>query len=318
MISFLVPTYNAEETLSPCLDSIMVQRGPKEILIIDDGSTDGSADVASSYASRCPEVRLLRKIHGGEASALNFGIGEARGDLIAFVEADVELSPDWLEKLLPEFRDARVAGAGGRILPCPDDPWAARIAGYEVMEKMGDRRRSAMHISSANAIYRREILDLWGPFEEELYNSCFDANFNLRVVSSGRTLIYNPCAEVRHHYRPGVLGYLARQFQYARYRPYLKRLKLYRGDRDLILLTALGGGVLLSIPLGLLWPPLPLLAGIALLCSRIPMAVRFYMRYRDRAAFLYPVMGAGRGIIGAIGCLVGLLEKSLGREILPR
>ena len=94
-ISCVVPVWNGETYLQTALDSIFAQSlPPDEVIVVDDGSTDGSAAVALRNAAR--GVRLIRKARGGSATARNLGIAEATGDLIAFLDAD-DL---WLETKL--------------------------------------------------------------------------------------------------------------------------------------------------------------------------------------------------------------------------
>jgi len=89
-ITVLVDTYNHERFIEEALVSVMEQDFPAsemEILVVDDGSTDGTPDIVRKFA---PRVRLLRKPNGGQASAFNFGIPEARGEVVAFLDGD-----DW-------------------------------------------------------------------------------------------------------------------------------------------------------------------------------------------------------------------------------
>ena len=89
LVSVVVPAFNAERTLGETLGSIAAQDYPDlEILIVDDGSTDSTAEIASRFCADEPRARLLRKANGGVASARNLGITEARGAYVAPVDAD--------------------------------------------------------------------------------------------------------------------------------------------------------------------------------------------------------------------------------------
>jgi glycosyltransferase involved in cell wall biosynthesis len=89
LVSVVVPAFNAEATLAQTLDSISAQDyGPLEILIVDDGSTDSTAEIAARFCAAEPRARLLRKANGGVASARNRGIREAKGDYVAPIDAD--------------------------------------------------------------------------------------------------------------------------------------------------------------------------------------------------------------------------------------
>ncbi len=86
MISAIIPVFNGGEFIAGALRSVLGQTlPPDEVIVVDDGSTDGSADIAAQFG---PPVRVLRRSHQGGSAALNAGVSEATGDLIAFLDAD--------------------------------------------------------------------------------------------------------------------------------------------------------------------------------------------------------------------------------------
>lgn len=95
-LSVIVPAYNAEKTISRCLESICSQVEEsiiREIIVINDGSSDNTEKIVESYVNKNPKVRLINKQNGGVSSARNIGIEAAKGDLIMFVDADDQLTP---------------------------------------------------------------------------------------------------------------------------------------------------------------------------------------------------------------------------------
>ena len=100
MISFIIPTYNAEQYLAQCLESIIAQRGAYslEIILIDDESTDNSLAIAQAYAGKDSRVIVLTQAHAGQSAARNLGLRHAKGEYIAFVDADDYLAPDWCQQ----------------------------------------------------------------------------------------------------------------------------------------------------------------------------------------------------------------------------
>lgn len=89
MVSIIVPVYNAEEHLRRCVDSILVQTfSDFELLLIDDGSKDGSAAICDEYTIKDSRVRVFHKENGGVSSARNLGLDNAQGEWIAFVDSD--------------------------------------------------------------------------------------------------------------------------------------------------------------------------------------------------------------------------------------
>lgn len=98
MISVIVPVYNAEEWLPRCVDSILGQSYTDfELLLIDDGSTDASGQICDDYAAKHACVKVFHKPNGGVSSARNWGIEQAKGDWIAFCDADDYVTEDWLQ-----------------------------------------------------------------------------------------------------------------------------------------------------------------------------------------------------------------------------
>lgn len=102
VISVIVPVYNAEKYLSRCIDSILVQRfNDLELLLIDDGSKDGSGKICDEYADKDKRVKVFHKVNGGVSSARNLGLEKSKGEYVTFVDADDYLLPETItERLL--------------------------------------------------------------------------------------------------------------------------------------------------------------------------------------------------------------------------
>ena len=101
MISIIVPVYQAEKTLSECIESILSQTMPDfELILVDDGSTDGSGDLCDSYAAKHDKIRVIHKENKGAAAARNTGVLEAAGEWICFIDSDDVIAPDFLEVLI--------------------------------------------------------------------------------------------------------------------------------------------------------------------------------------------------------------------------
>lgn len=97
-ISVIVPVYNVEKYLRRCIDSILAQTYTDfEILLVDDGSTDGSLAICNDYASRDCRVRVFHQANGGASSARNLGMEKVSGKWLTFCDADDYVYPNWLE-----------------------------------------------------------------------------------------------------------------------------------------------------------------------------------------------------------------------------
>lgn len=104
-ITFIIPVYNCKEFLPACVDSIRaVGMEDYEILLIDDGATDGSGALCDELAVRFPEVRVVHQENGGASAARNRGIREAAGELLLFIDADDSIDPTVLHDVLTDPR----------------------------------------------------------------------------------------------------------------------------------------------------------------------------------------------------------------------
>lgn len=101
MISIIVPVYNAEQYLHRCIDSILTQsHSDFELLLVDDGSPDNCGAICDEYAAKDTRVRVFHKENGGVSSARNFGIEQAQGEWVSFVDSDDWIASEFLERLI--------------------------------------------------------------------------------------------------------------------------------------------------------------------------------------------------------------------------
>ena len=129
-ITVILCTYNRCESLTKALASIALSRLPEsvswEVLVVDNNSRDQTGDVVADFCRRYPgRFRYLFESHPGKSYALNSGIAEAQGDVLAFTDDDVTVEPMWLQKLTAPLLSGEWSGCGGRILP----EWSVRRRG---------------------------------------------------------------------------------------------------------------------------------------------------------------------------------------------
>ncbi|HLP05252.1 MAG TPA: glycosyltransferase, partial [Paludibacter sp.] len=115
-VSVVVPAYNEEVNAVNTVNSLLQSDYPDlEIVFVDDGSKDGTYEKVRTAFAHNPLVRVLTKPNGGKASALNFGIENAQGEILVCIDADTMLEPGAISKLVPLFGDAKVGGVAGNV-----------------------------------------------------------------------------------------------------------------------------------------------------------------------------------------------------------
>jgi hypothetical protein len=225
-VSVVIPNWNGRHWLPGCLAAIAAQTlAPREVLVVDNGSVDGSV---AYLASAHPRVRLLELGHNtGFAHAANRGIDAAAADCVALVNTDVELTPDWLARMYATLdAHSEAASVACKILDLAD-PAFVYDAG-DVLRRDGaceQRGRFGRDDGRWNepgevfgpcagaALYRREAVRSVGGFDERYFAYLEDVDLALRLRLAGWTCRYEPivalhAGEGSSHRLPGGVGYL--------------------------------------------------------------------------------------------------------------
>lgn len=162
-ISVIVPVYNAGRYLPICLDSILAQtHRDLEILLVEDGSTDGSGAVCDGYAKIDGRVRVLHQENRGPSAARNRGLDAAAGEYIAFADADDVLAPDMLEILLEAMGEGDLAVCNIQRLSQTGKPGECCPIGGEVLTGRAFAEKLLLpqawfYVTVMNRLYRREL-----------------------------------------------------------------------------------------------------------------------------------------------------------------
>lgn len=215
VVSVVVACYNGARTLKACLESLERQRYPGfEVILVDDGSTDSTPDIAALF----PRVRLIRHAENrGLSTARNTGIEAARGEIVAFTDADCRADEDWLHYLVNDLSGGRYAGIGGPNLLPPDD---GRVAAAVMASPGGPAHvlltdRLAEHVPGCNMAFWKWALTAIGGFDPVFRAAGDDVDVCWRLQQQGWRIGFSPGAFVWHYRRSTVRDYLRQQQGYG-------------------------------------------------------------------------------------------------------
>lgn len=196
-ISYIIPLYNEETTICLCLASIMAQLHPcDEIIVIDNGSKDSSLGKISSFK----EIKILIKPEVTIAAVRNAGAEIANGDILAFIDADCVLSPDWREHVNKVLSDLTVSATGAKV-DIPDDAVWIEKAWYS---QRNTKCSHVSYINSGNLVIRKCIFDEVGGFSENLKTG-EDTELGWRINKAGYKILSNPLIRSIHLGNPKSL-----------------------------------------------------------------------------------------------------------------
>ena len=229
-ISVVVCTYNGARTIRDCFEGLKRLAYPDyEVIVVDDGSTDATAAIAREY-----HCRLIQTENRGLSSARNTGLGEATGEIVAYIDDDAYPDPHWLAYLAATFLSTSHAAVGGpNVAPPGDGPIAeciARAPGGPVHVLLSDRE--AEHLPGCNMAFRKARLEAIGGFDPQFRTAGDDVDICWRLEERGWTLGFSAAAMVWHHRRNSVRTYWKQQIGYGRAEAMLERKwpKKYNGS----------------------------------------------------------------------------------------
>jgi len=220
-VSVVLCSYNGSRTIRDCLEGLERVDYPNfEVIVVDDGSTDGTADIARGY-----DVRLIRTENRGLSSARNTGLEAATGEIVAYLDDDAYPDPHWLKYLAATFAATDHAGVGGPNLPPPGDgPIADCVAnapGGPVHVLLSDRE--AEHIPGCNMAFRKASLEAIGGFDPQFRTAGDDVDVCWRLQQRGWTIGFHPAAMVWHHRRNSLRAYWRQQLGYGKAEALLRK-----------------------------------------------------------------------------------------------
>jgi O-antigen biosynthesis protein len=213
-VSVIVCSYNGGRTLAVCLDSLGKLNYPGyEVILVDDGSTDDTAYVASQF----PQVRYIHQTNHGLSHARNTGAAAATGEVLAYTDSDCMADVDWLYYLIGTLVSGDYAGVGGPNITPPAQSWiqacVAAAPGGPSHVLLTDR--IAEHIPGCNMAFYRWAFESMGGFDPEYHKAGDDVDFCWRIQQAGWVIAFSPAAIVWHYRRFTLRAFLKQQDGYG-------------------------------------------------------------------------------------------------------
>jgi glycosyltransferase involved in cell wall biosynthesis len=213
-ISLVMTVRNEAGSLPLLLDSVLAQTlAPAEIVIADGGSTDGTVDVACSYADRLP-VRVLELPGANISEGRNAAIAAALHGIVAVTDAGVRLDPHWLERLARPLVAGGADVASGFFVADPCTPFEMAL-GATVLPAVSDIDGETFLPSSRSVAFRKQAWATAGGYPEWL-DYCEDLVFDMRLKTGGRKFVFVPDALAYFRPRPDLRSFFVQYYRYAR------------------------------------------------------------------------------------------------------
>lgn len=256
MVSVIIPCYNSEQTIRRCLESILAQRTsiPCDVTVVDSSVDETPRIVEREF----PSVRLIhldRRTFAG--AARNVGIRSTVAPFCLMIDSDCVAQPDLIERMIARHREAEYAAVGGSLrngTPTSLSGWTGYLLEFKEFIPRAPMRLEKT-VPTANVTYRRDALERYGCFDEEMWLA-EDVLFNWKIHSAGERILFDPAIEVTHLNRTGWRRVLSYQVSLGRCSAEARR----RGG--------LPGDILLRHPALIAFMPLVRLARAAVWLAR--------------------------------------------------
>lgn len=239
LVTVIVPAYNEEKAIGKTVDALLsLSYANKEIIVVDDGSTDRTLEVARSYA-KGDLVKVLTKPNGGKWDALNTGIEVAKGEFIVCIDADTLLDPNAIQHLIKHFKDPNIAAVAGNVKVGNRHGLLTKLQALEYVVGINLHRRSEAYLQNVTVVpgpigaFRASVLKEIGLFEGDTFAE--DADITFRILRAGYKTVFEARA-FGYTEAPTSMTSLAKQ----RYRWYRGSLQVLSKHKDMAFNTKYG------------------------------------------------------------------------------
>lgn len=220
-VSVVVPGYNEEAVIENCVSSILASNYPYlEVVLVDDGSTDRTAELMQRFSQEDPRVRFIPQENAGKGAALNHGTRESSGEVLMYVDSDGIFGPDTIEEMLRGFNHSKVGAVCGDDRPVNLNTVQTRL--LTVISHVGTglvrRALTILHclpiVSGNVGAFRRDALALTGPLDEHTIGE--DLELTWRMHRAGFRVNFAPRALVHAESPSTIRGLWKQRVRWAR------------------------------------------------------------------------------------------------------
>jgi cellulose synthase/poly-beta-1,6-N-acetylglucosamine synthase-like glycosyltransferase/peptidoglycan/xylan/chitin deacetylase (PgdA/CDA1 family) len=211
-VSVVIPAYNEKECIETTVRAVLASDHPVEVIVVDDGSTDGTADIVERLA--LPGVRLIRQANGGKPAALNTGIRAASHDLIVMLDGDTVFEPSTVRLLVQPFARPEIGAVAGNAKVANRTSLVAKwqhieyVIGFNLDRRVQDEWRCMTTVPGAVGAFRRSaLLDVGGVSHDTLAE---DTDLTMALCRAGWRVVFEDRARAWTE-APATLGQLWRQ-----------------------------------------------------------------------------------------------------------
>ncbi|MGA5436492.1 polysaccharide deacetylase family protein [Streptomyces cellulosae] len=191
-VTVLVPAYNEAKCIENTVNSLMASDHPIEVLVIDDGSTDGTARIVEAMG--LPNVRVIRQLNAGKPAALNRGLANARYDIVVMMDGDTVFEPSTVRELVQPFADPRVGAVAGNAKVGNKDSLIGAwqhieyVMGFNLDRRMYDILRCMPTIPGAVGAFRKSALEPIGGMSDDTLAE--DTDVTMALHRAGCRVVY--------------------------------------------------------------------------------------------------------------------------------
>ncbi len=316
LVSIVIPLYNSASTINKTIEACLKQELPGidvEIIVIDDGSTDGGAEVAERFP-----VKVIRQPNSGPAAARNKGWKAANGGIVFFTDSDCIPRKDWIAKLMEGYESAEVGGAGGTYDIMNKNNFLASSIHEEIVIRHRKQPKTVNYLGAFNLSYRKAVLEEVGGFNEDYKRASGEDNdLAYRVTKRGYKLSFVKDSAVAHYHPDRLFSYLKQQFWHGCW-----RMKIYKDHPDMASGDSYGGLfdfvqpplgliVLTLFPVGLIYPPIHAINAFLVFfytAVQFPLAHEIVKAKGNPKYYFFAFHTFLRGFCRGMGMIFGLIK----------